>query len=154
MFDRSSPITLQVIGVVHSDFKEPTAARLDLKKIKAEIEIDPELAEALEGLVGFSHIIVLYWLHRAVFDKSNLKTYPIGNQNVPLQGLFAVRTPKRPNPIGKSTVRLLSRRDNVLYVQGLDAIDGSLVLDIKPYIPGYDSAADATVPDWVNIEDY
>jgi tRNA-Thr(GGU) m(6)t(6)A37 methyltransferase TsaA len=154
MFDRSSPITLQVIGVVHSDFKEPTAARLDLKKIKAEIEIDPELAEALEGLVGFSHIIVLYWLHRAVFDKSNLKTYPMGNQNVPLQGLFAVRTPKRPNPIGKSTVRLLSRRDNVLYVQGLDAIDGSLVLDIKPYIPGYDSAADATVPDWVNIEDY
>ena len=154
MFDRSSPITLQVIGVVHSDFKEPTAARLDLKKIKAEIEIDPELTEALEGLEGFSHIIVLYWLHRAVFDKKTLKTYPMGNQNVLLQGLFAVRTPKRPNPIGKSTVRLLSRRDNVLYVQGLDAIDGSLVLDIKPYIPGYDSAADATVPDWVNIEDY
>jgi tRNA-Thr(GGU) m(6)t(6)A37 methyltransferase TsaA len=154
MFDRSSPITLQVIGVVHSDFKEPTAARLDLKKIKAEIEIDPELAEALEGLVGFSHIIVLYWLHRAVFDKSNLKTYPMGNNNVPLQGLFAVRTPRRPNPIGKSTVRLLSRRGNILDVQGLDAIDGSLVLDIKPYIPGYDSASDATVPDWVKIEEY
>ena len=154
MFDRSSPITLQVIGVVHSDFKEPTAARLDLKKIKAEIEIDHSLTEALEGLEGFSHIIVLYWLHRAVFDKTNLKTYPMGNQNVALQGLFAVRTPKRPNPIGISTVRLLSRRDNVLYVQGLDAIDGSLVLDIKPYIPGYDSAADATVPDWVHIEEY
>ena len=121
MFDRSSPIILQAIGVVRSDFKEPTAARLDLKKIKAEIEIDPELAEALEGLVGFSHIIVLYWLHRAVFDKSNLKTYPMGNNNVPLQGLFAVRT---------------------------------LVLDIKPYIPGYDSASDATVPDWVKIEEY
>ena len=154
MFDRSSPITLQVIGVVHSDFKEPTAARLDLKKISARIEIDPELTEALEGLEGFSHIIVLYWLHRAVFDNKNLKTYPMGNQNVALQGLFAVRTPKRPNPIGKSTVRLLSRRDNILYVQGLDAIDGSPVLDIKPYIPGYDSAADATVPDWVNIEEY
>lgn len=154
MLNRSSPITLQPIGVVHSDFKEPTSARLDLKKIRASIEINPDLTKALEGLEGFSHIIVLYWLHRAVFDKSNLKTYPMGNQNVPLQGLFAVRTPKRPNPIGKSTVRLLSRRDNVLYVQGLDAIDGSLVLDIKPYIPGYDSAADATVPDWVNIEDY
>lgn len=154
MFSRSSPITLQAIGVVRSDFKEPTSTRLDLKKIKAEIEIDPELTEALEGLEGFSHIIVLYWLHRAVFDKKTLKTYPMGNQNVLLQGLFAVRTPKRPNPIGKSTVRLLSRRDNVLYVQGLDAIDGSLVLDIKPYIPGYDSAAGATVPDWVNIEEY
>jgi tRNA (Thr-GGU) A37 N-methylase len=71
-----------------------------------------------------------------------------------LQGLFAVRTPRRPNPIGKSTVRLLSRRGNILDVQGLDAIDGSLVLDIKPYIPGYDSASDATVPDWVKIEEY
>jgi tRNA-Thr(GGU) m(6)t(6)A37 methyltransferase TsaA len=151
MLNRSSPITLQPIGVVHSDFKEPTSARLDLKKIRASIEINPDLTKALEG---FSHIIVLYWLHRAVFDKKNLKTYPMGNQNVPLQGLFAVRTPKRPNPIGKSTVRLLSRRGNILDVQGLDAIDGSIVLDIKPYIPGYDSAAGATVPDWVKIEEY
>ena len=154
MLNRSSPITLQPIGVVHSDFKEPTSARLDLKKIRASIEINPDLTKALEGLEGFSHIIVLYWLHRAVFDKNNLKTYPMGNQNVPLQGLFAVRTPKRPNPIGKSTVRLLSRRGNILDVQGLDAIDGSIVLDIKPYIPGYDSAAGATVPDWGKIEEY
>ena len=154
MLNRSSPINLKPIGVVHSDFKEPTSARLDLKKISAEIEINPELTEALDGLEGFSHIIVLYWMHRAVFDKDNLKTYPMGNYNVALQGLFAVRTPKRPNPIGKSTVRLLSRRDNILRVQGLDAIDGSLVLDIKPYIPGYDSAAGATVPDWVKIEEY
>jgi tRNA-Thr(GGU) m(6)t(6)A37 methyltransferase TsaA len=154
MLNRSSPITLQPIGVVHSDFKEPTSARLDLKKIRASIEINPDLTKALEGLEGFSHIIVLYWLHRAVFDKNNLKTYPMGNQNVPLQGLFAVRTPKRPNPIGISTVRLLSRRGNILDVQGLDAINGSIVLDIKPYIPGYDSAADATVPDWVKIEEY
>ena len=154
MLNRSSPITLQGIGIVRSDFKEPTSVRLDLKKIRASIEINPELTEALEGLEGFSHIIVLYWLHRAVLDKNNLKTYPMGNQNVPLQGLFAVRTPRRPNPIGISTVRLLSRRGNILGVQGLDAIDGSIVLDIKPYIPGYDSSADATVPDWVKIEEY
>jgi len=154
MLNWSSPMTLQPIGVVRSDFKEPTSARLDLKKIRASIEINPDLTKALEGLEGFSHIIVLYWLHRAVFDKNNLKTYPMGNQNVPLQGLFAVRTPKRPNPIGISTVRLLSRRGNILDVQGLDAINGSIVLDIKPYIPGYDSAADATVPDWVKIEEY
>jgi tRNA-Thr(GGU) m(6)t(6)A37 methyltransferase TsaA len=147
-------MTLQPIGIVRSDFKEPTPARLDLKKIKAEIEINIELTEALEGLEGFSHIVVLYWLHRAVFDKNNLKTYPMGNNNVALQGLFAVRTPKRPNPIGISTVRLLFRRGNILDVQGLDAIDGSPVLDIKPYIPGYDSAANATVPDWVKIEEY
>jgi len=154
MLNRSSPITLQAIGVVHSDFKKPTSARLDLKKIRASLEINFELTEALEGLEGFSHIIVLYWLHSAVFDKNNLKTYPMGNQNVPLQGLFAVRTPRRPNPIGISTVSLLSRKGNILEVQGLDAIDGSPVLDIKPYIPGYDSTANATVPDWVKIEEY
>jgi tRNA-Thr(GGU) m(6)t(6)A37 methyltransferase TsaA len=154
MFDRSSPITLRAIGVVHSDFKEPTSARLNLKKISAQIEIVPELTEALEGLEGFSHIIVLYWMHRAVFDKNHLKTYPMGNEAVALQGLFAVRTSKRPNPIGKSTVRLLSRHNNILHVQGLDAIDGSLVLDIKPYIPGYDSATDAIVPDWVKVEEH
>jgi tRNA (Thr-GGU) A37 N-methylase len=76
----------------------------------------------------------------------------MGNKSPGLKGLFAVRTSKRPNPIGKTTVRLLERHGNILKVQGLDAIDGSPVLDIKPYIPGYDSASDATVPDWVKIE--
>jgi len=144
-------MTLQAIGTVRSDFKEPTAERLGLKKIVAEIVIDPQLTEALEGLEGFSHVIVIYWLHCAVYDDKSLKTYPMGNTAPGLKGLFAVRTPKRPNPIGKTTVRLLERRGNILKVQGLDAIDGSPVLDIKPYIPGYDSAADATVPDWVNL---
>jgi tRNA (Thr-GGU) A37 N-methylase len=76
----------------------------------------------------------------------------MGNKVAGVQGLFAVRTPNRPNPIGKTTVRLLEKHGNILKVQGLDAIDGSLVLDIKPYIPGYDSASDATVPSWVRIE--
>ena len=152
MFDRLSPMNLKAIGVVRSDFKKRTSARLDLTKMTAEIEIDPQLTEALEGLEGFSHIIVLYWMHLAVFDKRQLKTYPMGKKVAGVQGLFAVRTPNRPNPIGKTTVKLLERHGNILKVQGLDAIDGSLVLDIKPYIPGYDSASDATVPDWVRIE--
>ena len=152
MFDRLSPMKLKAIGIVRSEFKKRTSARLDLKKMTAEIEIDPRLMEALEGLEGFSHIIVLYWLHLAVFDKNQLKTYPMGNKAAGEKGLFAVRTPNRPNPIGKTTVKLLERRGNILKVQGLDAIDGSPVLDIKPYIPGYDSAADATVPSWVKIE--
>ena len=152
MFNRLSPMNLKAIGIVRSDFKKRTSARLDLSKMTAEIEIDPTLTEALDGLEGFSHIIVLYWMHRAVFDKRQLKTYPMGNKVAGVQGLFAVRTPNRPNPIGKTTVRLLERHDNILKVQGLDAIDGSPVLDIKPYIPGYDSAADAIVPSWVKIE--
>ena len=152
MFNRLSPMNLKAIGIVRSDFKKRTSARLDLSKMTAEIEIDPTLTEALDGLEGFSHIIVLYWMHRAVFDKRQLKTYPMGNKVAGVQGLFAVRTPNRPNPIGKTTVRLLERHDNILKVHGLDAIDGSPVLDIKPYIPGYDSAADAIVPSWVKIE--
>lgn len=152
MFDQLSPINLKAIGIVRSDFKKRTSARLNLKKMIAKIEVDPKLTVALDGLEGFSHIIVIYWMHRAVFDKKQLKTYPMGNKVAGMQGLFAVRTPNRPNPIGKTTVKLLERRGNILKVQGLDAIDGSPVLDIKPYIPGYDSASDVTVPSWVRIE--
>jgi tRNA (Thr-GGU) A37 N-methylase len=75
----------------------------------------------------------------------------MGNMSAGLKGLFTVRTPNRPNPIGLSTVKLLERRGNILKVQGLDAIDGSVVVDIKPYIPGYDSASDVTIPEWVKI---
>jgi len=151
MFDQSPAMTLRPIGIVRSDFKEPTSVRLDLTKITAGIEIDPELNEALDGLEGFSHIIVIYWMHRAVFDNKRLKTYPMGNTAAGLKGMFAVRTPHRPNTLGLSTVKLLERRGNILYVQGLDAIDGSVVVDIKPYIPGYDSASNPSVPDWVKI---
>lgn len=153
MFDQLSPMTLSAIGIIKSDLKDPASAHLNLKKIVAEIEIDPQLNEALDGLEGFSHIVVLYWMHRALFNKKRLKAHPMGNKGVAEKGLFAVRTPNRPNPIGKSTVRLLERRGNILKVQGLDAIDGSPVLDIKPYIPGYDSAFDAVVPNWVTIEE-
>jgi tRNA-Thr(GGU) m(6)t(6)A37 methyltransferase TsaA len=153
MLDQLSPMILNAIGIVRSDLKEQDSAHLDLKKIVAQIEIDPQLNEALDGLEGFSHIIVLYWMHRAFFDKNRLKAHPMGNKSVAVQGLFAIRTPSRPNPIGKSTVRLLERHDNILKVQGLDAIDGSPVLDIKPYIPDYDSASDATVPNWVKSEE-
>ncbi len=152
MDNRLPSVMFIPIGIVKSSLKEKTSARLDLKEIMAEMEIDPQYNEALDGLEGFSHIIVLYWMHRAVFDKKRLKGHPMGKKDAPLQGLFAIRTPNRPNAIGKSTVRLLERRGNILKVQGLDAIDGSPVLDIKPYIPGYDSAEGATFPDWVEIE--
>jgi len=142
-------MTLKAIGIVRSDFREPSAERLNLEEIVSEIEIDPRLTEALDGLEGFSHIIVLYWMHRATSERLSLKVHPMGRKDVPLQGFFAVRTPNRPNRIGKSTVKLLQRRGNVLRVQGLDAIDGSPVLDIKPYIPGYDSADNTRVPSWI-----
>jgi tRNA-Thr(GGU) m(6)t(6)A37 methyltransferase TsaA len=149
----SVSMNLTPIGFVRSPIKEPTHEHLNLKEIISEIVINENLTEALDGIEGFSHIIVLYWMHRAIREKKRLKTHPMGRTDVPEQGIFAVRTPNRPNPIGKSTVRLLERRGNILKIQGLDAIDGTPVIDIKPYIPGYDSAKDAMTPDWIIRED-
>jgi len=152
MSEAITPMTLIPIGVVKSPIKEPTHERLNLMEISSEIVINENLTEALDGIEGFSHIIVLYWMHRTTRvtrATQHLKGHPMGRTDVPEQGIFAVRTPHRPNPIGKSTIRLLERRGNILKVQGLDAIDGTPVIDIKPYIPGYDSARDATTPDWV-----
>ena len=142
-------MTLKAIGIVRNKFREPSSERLKLEEIISEIEIDPSLTEALDGLEDFSHIIVLYWMHRATSKRSSLKVHPMGRKDVPLQGLFAVRTPNRLNRIGKTTVKLLERQGNILRVQGLDALDGSPVLDIKPYLPGYDSADNARVPTWI-----
>jgi len=147
--NESLNMTLRAIGIVRNKFSEPSSERLNLKEKIAKIEIDPVLTEALDGLEGFSHIIVLYWMHHAASGKLPLKVHPMGRQDVPVQGIFAVRTPNRPNRIGKTTVRLIERQGNILRVQGLDALDGSPVLDIKPYLPGYDSADNARVPTWI-----
>jgi tRNA-Thr(GGU) m(6)t(6)A37 methyltransferase TsaA len=156
MNDKITDMTLVPIGFVRSPIKEPTHERLNLKEITSEIVLNENLTEALDGIEGFSHIIVLYWMHRTTRitrATQRLKGHPMDRTDVPEQGIFAVRTPHRPNPIGKATVRLLERRGNILKVQGLDAIDGSPVIDIKPYIPGYDSASDATTPYWVVREE-
>jgi len=141
-------MTLKAIGVVRNGFHEPPTPRSDWDKVTSEIVIDESLTEALDGIEEFSHIIVLFWLHRSREKELSLKQRPMGEKDRPLRGLFALRTPNRPNPIGKTTARLLERRGNILRVEGLDALDGSPVIDIKPYLPGYD-AADATVPAWI-----
>ena len=144
---------LQVIGTVRSEFnnlhRKENGEKTDFDGLVSEIIIDPDLSEALDGLDGFSHIIVIYWIHRHRPGRAPTRVHPRGDQSKPLMGLFATRSPHRPNPIGKATVRLLQRQDNHLIVEGLDAIDGTPVLDIKPYIPGYDSAEDARVPPWM-----
>ena len=139
-------INLKAIGTVRNEIKEPV--RRPGKDVISEIVVDSGLTEALDNLDEFSHIIVLYWIHKSP-RRAPKKVRPRGNPDLELMGVFATRSPDRPNPIGKSTVRLLERRGNVLKVQGLDAIDGTPVLDIKPYIPGYDSADDARTPSWV-----
>ncbi|MFC1950048.1 tRNA (N6-threonylcarbamoyladenosine(37)-N6)-methyltransferase TrmO [Chloroflexota bacterium] len=140
-------MTLKAIGIVRSEIKQPS--RQDCKEIVSDIIIDSSLTEALDNLDDFSHIIVLYWIHLATNKQVRIRVRPMARKELPLLGLFSTHSPHRPNPVGKATVRLLQRQGNVLRVKGLDAIDGTPVIDIKPYIPGYDSVADARVPPWM-----
>ena len=147
MADKIPDMTLKAIGLVRSEIKRPV--RDGWEKVVSEVVVDESLTEALEGVEEFSHIIVLYWLHQV--DTSSpvpIKVHPRGQPELPLVGLFATRSPHRPNPLGKATVRLLERRGNVLKVEGLYAIDGTPVVDIKPYLPGYDSVAEAKTAPW------
>ena len=146
MVNQLPAMTLKAIGMVRSEIKQPSGC--DGKGIVSEIVIDDSLTEALDNLDEFSHIIVIYWMHRATGRAPN-RVRPMGRLELPLKGLFATRSPRRPNPIGIATVKLLERRGNVLKVEGLDAIDGTPVIDIKPYIVGYDSVAKATVASWI-----
>lgn len=126
------------VGVVHSLHKElygmpvqpPSAAG-----IAGEIEIFPEFAEGLLDIEGFSRIMVFYHLHRSAGPL--LSAIPFLD-TVP-HGVFASRIPRRPNPLGFSVVRLLSRDRNILKIADVDILDGTPVLDIKPYVPEFDS---------------
>jgi tRNA-Thr(GGU) m(6)t(6)A37 methyltransferase TsaA len=141
-------INLTPIGIVKNAATEPK--REDGQTITSEIIVNEDFNEALSGIEEFSHIIVIYWMHKtSSSERSVTKVHPKRNPNLPLVGVFATRSPARPNPIGIATVKLLEHRDNILKVIGLDAIDGTPVLDIKPHIPGSDSPAAAKTPDWL-----
>jgi tRNA-Thr(GGU) m(6)t(6)A37 methyltransferase TsaA len=141
-------INLTPIGFVRNSIKEPRIE--DWRTVTSEVIIEEDLKEALSRIDEFSHIIVIYWMHKlSPSQRSIIKVHPKANQNLPLVGVFASRSPARPNPIGVTTVKLLEHRDNVLKVTGLDAIDGTPVLDIKPYIPGDDSSTEAKTPGWL-----
>ena len=141
-------INLTPIGFVKNGIIEPK--RENWQSVTSEIIINKDLKEALSRIEDFSHLIVIYWMHKlAPSQRSVMKVHPKGDQNLPLVGVFASRSPARPNPIGITTVQLLERQDNVLRVIGLDAIDGTPVLDIKPFIPGHDSPNEFTTPGWI-----
>ncbi len=118
--------------------------------MESELRIDEALAAGLEGLEGFSHILVVFWMDRIPEHMRTVEPARPGNRaDLPAVGPFASRTQLRPNPIGVAAVRLLSRRGAVLRVRALDALNGSPVLDIKPYLPPYDAVSGATMPRWV-----
>ncbi len=141
-------MVLRPIGMVRNEFREPR--RGDWGGVASEIAVESELSDYLDGLEEFSHIIVVYWMHRVSPQTHPVgKIHPMGRADLPLVGLFATRSPYRPNPLGVSVVRLVGRKGNILTVEGLDAIDGTPVVDIKPYIPPADAPPHIRVADWV-----
>jgi len=116
----------------------------------SEIILADHLAELLEGIDAYSHIVVLYWGH-AVPSHGRLltKTHPAGLVKYPKQGIYATCSPARPNPILMKVVRLVKRDGTRLVVEGLDAIDKSPVLDIKPYVADMYPQEDVRIPEWM-----
>lgn len=143
-------IILKPIGIVISEVTEPQRGKGKWDDVTSEIVINKDMSEYLEGLEEFSHIVVVFWMHKSpVKGSPPSKVHPKGRADLPLVGLFATRAPYRPNPLGVSTVKLVERRGNILIVKGLDALDGTPVIDIKPYIPPLENLSDIRMPDWV-----
>lgn len=119
-------------------------------EIVSEIKLQSGLGAGLEGLSDFSHALVIFFMHEARFDwKNDVVRRPQGRGDMPDIGIFSQRARTRPNSIGVTAVEIIKVEGDVVSVKGLDAIDGTPVLDIKPYFPQYDHVEDAKVPDWV-----
>lgn len=141
-------IEFQAIGVIHTPFKtaegmpiQPTGAQ----GVKGTVEVMPRFHPALQDLDGFSHIILLYHFHRS----EGFKLHVVPFMDTQPRGLFATRAPVRPNPIGLSVVRLNRVEKGVLHVEDVDMLDGTPLIDIKPYIPQFDHQT-ATKTGWMD----
>ena len=131
------PIQYNPIGIIHSPFIEPKGTPIQssaAENVEGSIEIFPEYREGLQDLEGFSHIILLYHFH--LVKTTSLKATPFMDNRE--HGIFAIRGPSRPNSIGISVVKLNKIKGEVLFVRGLDILDGTPLLDIKPYVPEFD----------------
>ncbi|TFG25444.1 MAG: tRNA (N6-threonylcarbamoyladenosine(37)-N6)-methyltransferase TrmO [Promethearchaeota archaeon] len=118
--------------------------------IKSKILIKEEYIDCLDGIEDFSHILVFFWTNKVPEKARQLKkVHPAGLRKMPIKGIFATRSPVRPNPIGITTVKLIERKANMLIVEGLDAIDNTPVIDIKPHMPFYDSPVNVKLADWL-----
>jgi tRNA (adenine37-N6)-methyltransferase len=127
---------MRPIGVIRSPFTEKGQTPIQPTRSQAigQVVVYSEFVQGLQDVEGFSHIILLYAFHRS--EGYALRVKPFLDDQ--LRGLFATRHPCRPNPIGLSIVRLLARQDNVLEIEGVDVLDGTPLLDIKPYVPDFD----------------
>ena len=131
---------MRPIGEIHTPFSEKrdTPIQPTRSTARGQVEVYPAYVDGLRDLEGFSHIILLYVFHRS--DNYTLRVTPFLDDQE--RGLFATRYPARPNPIGLSIVRLLAIHDHILEIEGADMLDGTPLLDIKPYMPDFDVQTD------------
>jgi len=130
-------IVYKPIGIIHTPFKQPKGTPIQpisAKGVKGYVEVFPEYAKGLKDIEGFSHIFLIYHFHLVKGSSLVVKPY----MDKELRGIFATRAPCRPNPIGISVVRLIKVEGNILHVQDVDIVDGTPLLDIKPYVPAFD----------------
>lgn len=127
---------MRPIGIIYSPYheREQTPIQPSRSQAQGRVEVYPEFAPGLEDIEGFSHIILLYVFHQS--SGFTLRVKPFLDDR--LHGLFATRYPRRPNPIGISIVRLAGREGNILQIEGVDVLDGTPLLDIKPYVSEFD----------------
>jgi formylmethanofuran dehydrogenase subunit E len=142
-------MNLQPIGIIHSPFKDRKRCPPQGREEVCRIEIFEQYAEGLKDIDGFSQLILLYWLH-STKDYSLLVKTPWDSEP---HGVFATRSPNRPNALGFSVVELIEREGNKLKVKGLDALEGTPLIDIKPYLPEIDSKTNVRVG-WVKETDF
>ncbi len=137
-------VTYTPIGVIRTPFADPWLAPtqpMDANDTPGKVVVAYSYAEALKHVEGFSHLILLYHLHRAGGFQPHVRPF----RDDRWRGLFATRHPRRPNPIGLSVVRLVKRHQEVLEVAGVDMVDNSPLLDIKPFVPQYDNVRDIKI---------
>jgi tRNA-Thr(GGU) m(6)t(6)A37 methyltransferase TsaA len=132
------PITYTPIGLVHSPFTTLEGMPLQTiaaRGVRGSIELDPDFREGLRDLEAFSHLILLTHLHRMVGYALEVTPYLDDRTH----GIFATRSPRRPNPLGLSVVRLIAIEDGILLIEDVDVVDGTPLLDLKPYVPAFDA---------------
>jgi tRNA-Thr(GGU) m(6)t(6)A37 methyltransferase TsaA len=133
----TEPITFRPIGVIRTPYNETEGMPIQATAaigVPGRIELDPDLVEGLADLEGFSHLTLLYHLHR--IESPKLTVTPFLDDRA--HGIFATRAPARPNPIGISTVRMVAVSGSTIEIQDVDMVDGTPLLDIKPYVPAFD----------------
>ena len=136
---------------VAKEFKVYPIGVVQKQEGRTLLVLDKKYQPGLHGIDGFSHVYVFWWFDRNDTPKkrSILQVHPMGNRENPLTGVFATRSPVRPNLIALTLCKIVAVKENTVEVEKIDAFDGTPILDIKPFLPGYDTREDAKMPEWL-----